>query len=135
MDRTQRILEIVEEKGVLRPRDLAAHGDAEHTFAFLNRADAVDAVASLFVERKVVVFTGGDEFSRPKREDGLDVYVLGGQFSDVAATVDPYGAGPHYYMLVTVSGDAVIPAVVRVGTMEAPDEPQPPAVALGIGFR
>jgi len=96
-------------------RDLMQNDDAVHTFVFMNRPELPDEVLKLFAGRPTTVFTGFEPRYRQFEKAGVNVYVLGATGPDVRR--DLYAGGLRHYMLVTVSGEKVLPAIVRVGAI------------------
>ncbi|HUV38334.1 MAG TPA: metallophosphoesterase, partial [Planctomycetota bacterium] len=96
-------------------RDLATSTDAVHTFVFLHRPGLSDEITRLFADRPTTIFAGHDHIYRQETRDGINFITLGS--SGARMHGDLYSGGLFHYMLVTVSGEKVIPAIVRVGAI------------------
>jgi len=96
-------------------KDLVASRGAVHTFVFLHRPWPGPKVMDLFKGRPTTVFAGHVHGYQEFWKDGVNYHVLG--TTGGAMSGDIYSGGLYHYMLVSVSGKEVSPAVVRVGTI------------------
>ena len=96
-------------------RDLALHADAVHTFVFFHRPEISPEIENLFAERPTTVFTGHHHIYRQFTEGSINTHTLGSTGGRMHE--DLYSGGLFHYMLVTVSGEKVTPAIVRVGAI------------------
>jgi len=96
-------------------KDLAANPGAVHTFVFYHRPWASPEIMELFRGRATTVFTGHLHRYEQFEKDGINYHVLGS--TGGGSSRDIYSGGLYHYVLVTVSGRTVTPAIVRVGAV------------------
>lgn len=100
-------------------KDLEANRDVVHTFVFFHKPRPAEGVLDLFKGRPTTVFAGHWHTYKQFRKDGINYHVLSSTGGGINA--DFYQGNFYHYVLVTVSGREVTPAVVRVGAIHRDD--------------